>query len=205
MATDIDQMWDQLMDRMEQISAKHILQIEQTLAKFRLQDEDAAKRSFSVNKDYTVMDTLNKDANCMLETTDIQVFDHHSCFSPPSMSMQMLTVPGKDGCDYFVDDGGDATFLIHKGKEFEDKYAKDKSLPDPSSTNNPEFKCILQLLKDSIPLDATSSVCPCRNISSDVNLSQKMYTAKAAHGSINQQIKVEHYVFPAGFPRCGIG
>ena len=45
--------------------------------------------------------------------------------------------------------------LIHKGKEFEQKYAKDKSLPDPASTDNPEFKCILQLLKDSIPADPT--------------------------------------------------
>merc|ERR1712188_304756 len=52
-------------------------------------------------------------------------------------------------------DGGDATLLIHKGKEFEEKYAKDGSLPDPASTDNAEFKCILQLLKDSIPADAT--------------------------------------------------
>merc|ERR1712066_299225 len=29
------------------------------------------------------------------------------------------------------------------------------SLPDPASTDNAEFKCILQLLKDSIPLDKT--------------------------------------------------
>merc|ERR1712184_27431 len=64
---------------------------------------------------------------------------------------QMMTVPGADGRDQLVDDGGDATLLIHKGKEFEAKYAKDKSLPDPESTTNPEFKCILQLLKDSIP------------------------------------------------------
>merc|ERR1712040_22660 len=34
-------------------------------------------------------------------------------------------------------------------------YAKDGSLPDPSSTDNAEFKCILQLLKDSIPADKT--------------------------------------------------
>jgi adenosylhomocysteinase len=68
---------------------------------------------------------------------------------------QMMTVPGKDGCDQLVDDGGDATLLIHKGKEFEEKYAKDGSLPDPNSTDNAEFKCILQLLKDSIPADKT--------------------------------------------------
>jgi adenosylhomocysteinase len=45
--------------------------------------------------------------------------------------------------------------LIHKGKELEAKYAKDGSLPDPASTDNAEFKCILQLLKDSIPADKT--------------------------------------------------
>merc|ERR1712113_673429 len=32
---------------------------------------------------------------------------------------QMMTVPGADGCDQLVDDGGDATLLIHKGKELE--------------------------------------------------------------------------------------
>ena len=30
---------------------------------------------------------------------------------------QMMTVPGADGCDQLVDDGGDATLLVHKGKE----------------------------------------------------------------------------------------
>merc|ERR1712166_1614702 len=68
---------------------------------------------------------------------------------------QMMTVPGQDGCDQLVDDGGDATLLIHRGLEFEAKFAKDGSLPDPASTDNAEFKCILQLLKDSIPVDKT--------------------------------------------------
>merc|ERR1712124_32675 len=68
---------------------------------------------------------------------------------------QMMTVPGKDGCDQLVDDGGDATLLIHKGKEYEALFAKDGTLPDPSSTTNPEFKCVLQTLKDSIAKDKT--------------------------------------------------
>merc|ERR1712046_308409 len=38
---------------------------------------------------------------------------------------------------------------------FEEKYAEDKSLPDPMSTTNAEFKCVLQLIRDSIPLDPT--------------------------------------------------
>merc|ERR1711912_160981 len=68
---------------------------------------------------------------------------------------QMMTWPGSDGCDQLVDDGGDATLLIHKGKEFEEKFAKDGTLPDPESTTNPEFKCVLQTLKDSIQSDKT--------------------------------------------------
>jgi len=68
---------------------------------------------------------------------------------------QMMTVPGKDGCDLLVDDGGDATLLMHKGKEFEEKYAKDGTLPDPASTDNAEFKCVLATIKGSIQKDPT--------------------------------------------------
>jgi adenosylhomocysteinase len=50
---------------------------------------------------------------------------------------QMMTVPGADGCDMLVDDGGDATLLIHKGKELEAKYAKDGTLPDPPARTMP--------------------------------------------------------------------
>merc|ERR1712117_533592 len=39
--------------------------------------------------------------------------------------------------------------------EFEGKFAKDRTLPDPDSTENPEFRCILQLLKESIQEDST--------------------------------------------------
>merc|ERR1712190_377903 len=68
---------------------------------------------------------------------------------------QMMTVPGADGCDQLVDDGGDATLLIHKGKEFEQKFAKDGTLPDPASTSNAEMKEVLKILKVSIPADKT--------------------------------------------------
>merc|ERR1712032_1422725 len=68
---------------------------------------------------------------------------------------QMLTVPDSDGCDQIVDDGGDATMLVHKGREWEEKYAKDGSLPDPAVTDNAELKCLLELLKASIPADKT--------------------------------------------------
>merc|ERR1712151_403738 len=48
-----------------------------------------------------------------------------------------------------------ATLLMHKGKEYEEKFAKDGSLPDPASTDNAEFKCVLQVLRDSIQQDKT--------------------------------------------------
>lgn len=69
---------------------------------------------------------------------------------------QMLTWSDSDGPHQIVDDGGDATMLIHKGKEYEEKFAKDKSdLPNPDSTDNPEFKCVLQLIADSLKVDPT--------------------------------------------------
>merc|ERR1712070_222489 len=39
----------------------------------------------------------------------------------------------------------------HEGVKFEAQYAKDKTLPDPASTDNAEFKIVLTLLKESIP------------------------------------------------------
>lgn len=43
----------------------------------------------------------------------------------------MLTWPNGDGPDLLVDDGGDATLLIHEGVKFERAYAKTGDLPDP--------------------------------------------------------------------------
>merc|ERR1712193_234443 len=104
---------------------------------------------------------------------------------------QMMTVPGADGCDQLVDDGGDATLLIHKGKEYEEKFAKDGSLPDPSSTDNAEFKCVLQLLKDSIPADKTKytrMAAKCKGVSEE--------TTTGVH-RLYQMSKAGTLLFPA--------
>merc|ERR1712100_255280 len=42
---------------------------------------------------------------------------------------------GIDGCDQIVDDGGDATLLIHEGYQAEELYAKTGEIPDPDSTD----------------------------------------------------------------------
>merc|ERR1711887_358155 len=100
---------------------------------------------------------------------------------------QMMTVPGKDGCDQLVDDGGDATLLIHKGKELEEKFAKDGSLPDPNSTDNAEFKCVLQVLKDSIQADKTKytrMAKKCKGVSEETTTGVHRLKEMAAKGEL---------------------
>jgi len=66
-------------------------------------------------------------------------------------TLSALTWPEDDGkghgCDIIVDDGGDMTLLIHEGKKAEDLFLKDGTLPDPTSTDNEEFKIVLTIIK----------------------------------------------------------
>merc|ERR1712176_169749 len=66
---------------------------------------------------------------------------------------QALTWENYPGPDFIVDDGGDATLLIHKGKEYEATFAKDGTSPNPDDTTNAEFKCILALIRDSLKVN----------------------------------------------------
>jgi adenosylhomocysteinase len=61
---------------------------------------------------------------------------------------QALTWPVSPtgGPNMILDDGGDATLLVHKGVEFE----KAGSVPAPSTAENDEFRIILELLGRSI-------------------------------------------------------
>lgn len=53
------------------------------------------------------------------------------------------------GPNLLLDDGGDATLLVHKGGEVE----KAGQAPAPDSTDNAEFKVVLQLLNDCLAID----------------------------------------------------
>ncbi|HCD31885.1 MAG TPA: adenosylhomocysteinase, partial [Phycisphaerales bacterium] len=53
------------------------------------------------------------------------------------------------GPQQIVDDGGDATLLIHKGVEFE----KAGKVPGPETTDNTEFKEVLKLLAKTVAAD----------------------------------------------------
>jgi S-adenosylhomocysteine hydrolase len=52
-----------------------------------------------------------------------------------------------------VDDGGDATLLIHEGVKAEKAYKENKTLPDPNSTDDPEFKIVLRLIANTLKTD----------------------------------------------------
>jgi len=69
---------------------------------------------------------------------------------------QMLTwpEPGADGSlgpNMILDDGGDATLLVHKGVEYETSG----EVPDPTSADNPELAIVLGLLVRGLRQDPT--------------------------------------------------
>jgi len=53
------------------------------------------------------------------------------------------------GPNTIVDDGGDATLLVHKGVEFEAAGA----VPEPAETDHPEYRLILSTLAESLAAD----------------------------------------------------
>merc|ERR1712100_790201 len=68
---------------------------------------------------------------------------------------KMLTWPDCDGPDILVDDGGDATLLIHEGDKAERHFAKTGEFPDPDSTTNLEFKQVLRVIRDGLKAGLT--------------------------------------------------
>src|SRR6059058_3290710 len=62
---------------------------------------------------------------------------------------QALTWVDGEGPNMILDDGGDATLLVHKGVEFEAAGA----VPDPSTADNEEFAIILGTLQRSLSND----------------------------------------------------
>ena len=59
-------------------------------------------------------------------------------------TLQALNWGGGQTANLILDDGGDATLLVHKGFEFNNAGA----VPDPSTADNGEYKIILSLLSE---------------------------------------------------------
>merc|ERR1719241_24531 len=77
--------------------------------------------------------------------------------------------------------------LIHEGRKAEEKYEKDKSLPDPASTSNPEFKCVLSLIRESIqkdPLKWTKMGKSIRGVSEETTTGVARLKKMAAKGEL---------------------
>jgi adenosylhomocysteinase len=62
---------------------------------------------------------------------------------------QALSWPDGEGPNMILDDGGDATLLVHKGVEFE----RAGEVPDPASADSEEFQIVLRLLQRSLEAD----------------------------------------------------
>jgi adenosylhomocysteinase len=62
---------------------------------------------------------------------------------------QTLRWPGDSAPNMILDDGGDATMLVHMGTEYE----ASGEVPSPHGTDNAELKVVLQLLTRSLPED----------------------------------------------------
>jgi len=58
---------------------------------------------------------------------------------------------GDDQPNLILDDGGDATLLVHKGVQFE----KEGKVPSPDTADNHEYKVVLQLLNAVFDVDPT--------------------------------------------------
>jgi adenosylhomocysteinase len=62
---------------------------------------------------------------------------------------QALAWPDGEGPNMILDDGGDATLLVHKGVEFE----RDGHVPDADYEHSEEFRIVLELLRRSLAED----------------------------------------------------
>lgn len=102
-----------------------------------------------------------------------------------------LTWPNGDGPNLLVDDGGDATLLIHQGVKWEQKYEESKELPDPSTADDEEMKEVLTVLKESL----LSTPSKWRNIAKlVVGVSEE--TTTGVH-RLYQMAKENRLLFPA--------
>ncbi|MGA1082485.1 MAG: adenosylhomocysteinase, partial [Candidatus Nanopelagicales bacterium] len=63
---------------------------------------------------------------------------------------QVLVWPDSEGPNMILDDGGDATLLVHKGVEFE----KSGEEPNPESADNEELAVVLSLIKKTLKVNS---------------------------------------------------
>ncbi|HEV7652626.1 MAG TPA: adenosylhomocysteinase [Actinophytocola sp.] len=64
-------------------------------------------------------------------------------------TQRLFTFPGGRGPNMILDDGGDATLLVHKGVQFE----RAGVVPEPLASDSEEYRIVLGVLRDSLAAD----------------------------------------------------
>ncbi len=64
-------------------------------------------------------------------------------------TQRLFTFPGGHGPNMILDDGGDATLLVHKGVQFE----RAGVVPEPLAGDSEEYRLVLGVLRDSLAAD----------------------------------------------------
>ena len=105
-------------------------------------------------------------------------------------TMQALTFPDGSGPDLIVDDGGDATLLIHKGYELEEFYEKNNYTPEITTTIEEE-QVIEKLLREVLEKNPNHWRPLAKNI---IGVSEE--TTTGVHRLVQME-KDGHLLFPA--------
>ncbi len=112
---------------------------------------------------------------------------------------QALRWPNGESPNMILDDGGDATLLVHKGVEFE----KAGAVPDPSTADSEEFEVVLGLLQRSLTEDPqrwTTIAAELRGVTEETTTGvHRLYQMQEAHSLLFPAINVNDSVTKSKF------
>ena len=138
-----------------------------------------------------IFSTQDHAAACIAESgTPVYAWKGESLDEYWWCTLQALTFNGNEGPDLIVDDGGDATLLIHKGYELEEYFAKNNSTPEITTTVKEE-QIIENLLREVLDKDPMHWHKVAKNI---IGVSEE--TTTGVH-RLQQMFKDQTLLFPA--------